>query len=69
MQTRAYRVALVAFNLATALLGSITAWGPGVGLDLAAIGIITTIGNLVIVAVRQVLDPATPTAITKGTEG
>ena len=61
MKTRVYRIALVAFNLAAALLGSIQQWGPGVGLTLAQIGVATTIGNLVIVAVRQVLDPTTPT--------
>ncbi len=61
MKTKVYRVALVAFNVASAVVGSITAWGPGIGLDLATIGLITTAGNIIIVVLRQVLDQTTPT--------
>lgn len=61
VNTRIYRIVLIAFNLATAVVGSITAWGPGIGLDLPTIGVITTIGNTVIVLCRQILDPSTPT--------
>jgi len=61
MQTRFYRVALIVVNVATAILGSITAWGPGIGLDLAQIGMITTVLNIAIVIARQVSDVTTPT--------
>ena len=66
MQTKLYRVALIAFNLATAIVGSITAWGPGIGLDLETIGLITTVGNIVIVVARQIQDATTPTIPSTG---
>lgn len=65
-QTRVYRILLVALNIAALALGSIDVWGPGIGITLAQIGAIVTLGNLVIVGGRQLLDGTTATLPSKG---
>lgn len=64
MQTRLYRVALVVLNAVGAALVAVTQWGPGIGLTPEVIALLTMAGNGLIVLLRQIGDPETPT-ITK----
>jgi|CXWL01.1.fsa_nt_gi hypothetical protein len=61
MQTRLYRVALIVLNAAGAALVAVAQWGPGIGLSPEAIALITMLGNGLIVLLRQIGDPSTPT--------
>ncbi len=60
-QTRIYRIVLLALNAAGAALMAVAQWGPGIGLSPEAIGLIAMAGNGLVVILRQLFDPATPT--------
>ncbi len=66
MQTRLYRVLLIATQLATVTTLLVDRFGPGIGLAAADIGIIDAVASSIIVIARQVGDPATPTLPTIG---
>ena len=59
--TKLYRVALVLVNAVGAALVAATQWGPGVSLTPGVIGLLTMAGNGLIVLLRQIGDPTTPT--------
>lgn len=61
MQTRLYRIALLILNAAGAALVAVAQWGPGIGLSPETIALITMLGNGLIVILRQLGDPSTPT--------
>lgn len=63
IQTRMYRVALVALNAVGAALVAVTQWGPGIDLSPEIIALITMAGNGLIVLLRQIGDPSTPTLV------
>jgi hypothetical protein len=68
MTTRWYRVGLLALNAVAAALVAVTQWGPGIGFypSPELVGLLTMLGNGIIVLLRQISDPTTPTLPSKG---